>query len=222
MRHCTALLFAICSVCLTACAATAPSASTPLAAFKTNPAQPNQKIYKAPSADLSRYHAVKLDPLMFMQQKPDGKVVVLQAGVENELGNYFQQRLRKALFEQGVTVSDSAGDGVATLQAAVTGMDLSKPDMKLRDLLPVKVAINLTKDAFGKEPYLLNVSSMSRLIDSQSGALLVSAINVRQDKETITRDHAVTVSDIQPLIDDWCRVTASQLAAHLGKRNLHG
>lgn len=217
MRHYCVWLLAVCGLGLTGCASTLPSIATPLAMFKTSPVNPNQKLYKAPEVNLGHYHALKLDPLMFMQQQQDGKLVVLQAGAQNDIGNYYLQSLRKALLVKGVPVSEQAAPGVATQQAAVTGMDLSQPDLKLRDLLPVKVAINVTKDVVGKEPYLLNISSMSRLVDSQSGQLLVSAINVRQDKETITRDHPVTLQDIQPLIDDWCLVTASQLAAHLGK-----
>ena len=105
---------------------------------------------------------------------------------------------------------------MARIQAAVTGLDLQRPDMKVRDLLPSKLAIDLTKQVVGKESYLLDVSSMTQLLDSQSGKLLVRAMNIRKDDDKVTKDQPLTLTELKPLIDDWCRITARQLATHMG------
>ena len=44
------------------------------------------------------------------------------------------------------------GPGVMRVQAAITNFDLTRPDPKLRDLLPAKIAINVTREVIGKEP----------------------------------------------------------------------
>lgn len=56
---------------------------------------------------------------------------------------------------------------------------------------------------------------MTQLVDSQGGKLLVRAMNMRKDKDKVTKDQTLTLQDIKELIDDWCQITAKQLAAHI-------
>ena len=123
--------------------------------------------------------------------------------------------------QQGVQISEQPGVGVARIQAAVTGLDLQKPDMKIRDLFPTKLAIDLTKKAVGKESYFVDVSSMTQLVDSTSNQLLVRAMNMRKASTKVTSDQALTLADLQAAIDAWGLVTSKQLATHLGSTS-HG
>ena len=86
-------------------------------------------VYQEPGVDLKQYHSVMIDPLLFVKQEASGKVVFLSAGAQNDVGNYFQQQLRRDLAQQGVKVSEQPGVGVARIQAAVAGHDLQKPAM---------------------------------------------------------------------------------------------
>ena len=215
MRHYHYMLVAAGTLFLSACASTPTHFSSPLFAFTPSKVNPNQLVYKEAGVDLKKYHAVTLEPLLFAKREDNGKMVFLSAGTQNDINTYYQQQLRRELAQNGVTVSDKPGEGIATIQAAVTGLDLQSPDLKVRDLLPTKLAIDVTKSVIGKEPYLLNVSSMTQLVDSQSGKLLVRAMNMRKDKEKVTKDQTLTLEDIKALIDDWCQVTAKQLATHI-------
>ncbi len=215
MRNYHHMLVAAGALLLSACASTPPHFSSPLDAFTPSKANPNQLVYKEPGVDLKKYHAVMLEPLLFAKREANGQMVFLSAGTQNDINAYYQQQLRRELAQNGVSVSDKPGEGVATIQAAVTGLDLQRPDMKIRDLLPTKLAIDVTKNVVGKEPYLLNVSSMTQLVDSQSGKLLVRAMNMRKDKDKVTKDQTLTLQDIKELIDDWCQITAKQLATHI-------
>ncbi len=209
------LLLAATALLLSGCANRPTPLATSLKSFQPSKANPNQMVYQEPGTDLKKYHAVMIDPLLFAQHQESGKLIFLSAGDQNEIGNYFQQQLRHELAQQGVKVSEQAGVGVARIQAAVTGLDLQRPDMKVRDLLPSKLAIDLTKQVVGKESYLLDVSSMTQLLDSQSGKLLVRAMNIRKDDDKVTKDQPLTLTELKPLIDDWCRITARQLATHM-------
>lgn len=222
MQYSRIVLLAVAAQLVCACASTGSSStsshqtlSSPLSAFQPSKVNPNQMVYQEPGADLKQYHSVMIDPLLFVKHEASGKVVFLSAGAQNDIGNYFQQQLRRNLAQQGVQISDQPGAGVARIQAAVTGLDLQKPDMKIRDLLPTKLAIDLTKKAVGKESYLVDVSSMTQLVDSTSNKLLVRAMNMRKESNKVTKDQALTLVDLQEAIDDWCLVTSKQLAAHL-------
>ena len=220
MQYSRIVLLAVVAQLVCACASTGSSSSqslsSPMSAFQPSKANPNQMVYQEPGVDLKQYHSVMIDPLLFVKREASGKVVFLSAGTQNDVGNYFQQQLRRDLAQQGVQVSEQPGVGVARIQAAVTGLDLQKPDMKIRDLLPTKLAIDLTKKAVGKESYFVDVSSMTQLVDSKSNKLLVRAMNMRKESSKVTKDQALTLADLKEAIDAWCQVTSKQLATHLG------
>ncbi len=222
MQYSRIVLLAVAAQLVCACASTGSSSSSsqslssPMSAFQPSKANPNQMVYQEPGVDLKQYHSVMIDPLLFVKREASGKVVFLSAGTQNDVGNYFQQQLRRDLAQQGVQVSEQPGVGVARIQAAVTGLDLQKPDMKIRDLLPTKLAIDLTKKAVGKESYFVDVSSMTQLVDSKSNKLLVRAMNMRKESSKVTKDQALTLADLKEAIDAWCQVTSKQLATHLG------
>ena len=227
MQYSRIVLLAVAMQLVCACARTGrtPSSSqllsSPMSAYEPSKANPNQMVYQEPGVDLTQYHSVMIDPLLFVKREASGKVVFLSAGVQNDVGNYYLQQLRRDLAQQGVQISEQPGVGVARIQAAVTGLDLQKPDMKIRDLFPTKLAIDLTKKAVGKESYFVDVSSMTQLVDSTSNQLLVRAMNMRKASTKVTSDQALTQADLQAAIDDWCLVTSKQLATHLGSTS-HG
>ena len=229
MQYSRIVLLAVATQLVCACASTGSSSSSsssqslssPMSAFQPSKANSNQMVYQEPGVDLKQYHSVMIDPLLFVKREASGKVVFLSAGVQNDVGNYYLQQLRRDLAQQGVQISEQPGVGVARIQAAVTGLDLQKPDMKIRDLLPTKLAIDLTKKAVGKESYFVDVSSMTQLVDSTSNQLLVRAMNMRKASTKVTSDQALTQADLQAAIDDWCLVTSKQLATHLGSTS-HG
>ena len=131
----------------------------PLTAFQQSESNPNQRIYKEPGVDLRQYHQVLLDPLQFIRQE-NGQWYLLTANEQNEIGRYYHATFQRELMSHGVKMATEPGPGVMRVQAAITNFDLTRPDPKLRDLLPAKIAINVTREVIGKEPYLLKVGSM--------------------------------------------------------------
>ena len=146
--------------------------TVPFSAFQPSESNPNQRAYKEPGTDLRQYNEVLLDPLQFIRQE-NGQWYLLTANEQNQIGRYYHDKFQSELIKQGVKIATAPGPKVMRIQAAVTNFDLTRPDPKLRDLLPAKIAINVTREVIGKEPYLLKVGSMAQLLDSQSGKLLV-------------------------------------------------
>ena len=181
----------------------------PLTAFQQSESNPNQRIYKEPGVDLRQYHQVLLDPLQFIRQET--------ANEQNEIGRYYHATFQRELMSQCVKMATEPGPGVMRVQAAITNFDLTRPDPKLRDLLPAKIAINVTREVIGKEPYLLRVGSMAQLLDAQSGKLLVRVMDARESPDTTHKDSPITAEEMEKMIDQWAASRAKQLADNLGR-----
>ncbi|MFQ2212657.1 DUF3313 domain-containing protein [Aeromonas caviae] len=188
----------------------------PLTAFQQSESNPNQRIYKEPGVDLRQYHEVLLDPLQFIRQE-NGQWYLLTANEQNQIGRYYHATFQRELMSHGVKIATEPGPGVMRVQAAITNFDLTRPDPKLRDLLPAKIAINVTREVIGKEPYLLKVGSMAQLLDAQSGKLLVRVMDARESPDTTHKDSPITALEMEKMIDQWAASRAKQLADNLGR-----
>ncbi|QSR41622.1 DUF3313 domain-containing protein [Aeromonas dhakensis] len=188
----------------------------PLTAFQQSESNPNQRIYKEPGVDLRQYNEVLLDPLQFIRQE-NGQWYLLTANEQNEIGRYYHATFQRELLNHGVKIATSPGPGVLRVQAAITNFDLTRPDPRLRDLLPAKIAINVTREVIGKEPYLLRVGSMAQLLDSQSGKLLVRVMDARESPDTTHKESPITAGEMAKMIDQWAAARAKQLADNLGR-----
>lgn len=188
----------------------------PLTAFQQSESNPNQRIYKEPGVDLRQYQQVLLDPLQFIRQE-NGQWYLLTANEQNEIGRYYHATFQRELLNHGVRIATAPGPGVLRVQAAITNFDLTRLDPKLRDLLPAKIAINVTREVIGKEPYLLRVGSMAQLLDSQSGKLLVRVMDARESPDTTHKESPITAGEMANMIDQWAAARASQLADNLGR-----
>lgn len=188
----------------------------PLTAFQQSESNPNQRIYKEPGVDLRQYQQVLLDPLQFIRQE-NGQWYLLTANEQNEIGRYYHATFQRELINHGVRIATAPGPGVLRVQAAITNFDLTRPDPKLRDLLPAKIAINVTREVISKEPYLLRVGSMAQLLDSQSGKLLVRVMDARESPDTTHKESPITAGEMAKMIDQWAAGRASQLADNLGR-----
>ncbi|MFM5416198.1 DUF3313 domain-containing protein [Aeromonas dhakensis] len=188
----------------------------PLTAFQQSESNPNQRIYKEPGVDLHQYQQVLLDPLQFIRQE-NGQWYLLTANEQNEIGRYYHATFQRELINHGVRIATAPGPGVLRVQAAITNFDLTRPDPKLRDLLPAKIAINVTREVIGKEPYLLRVGSMAQLLDSQSGKLLVRVMDARESPDTTHKESPITAGEMAKMIDQWAAGRAKQLADNLGR-----
>ncbi|MEO9382691.1 DUF3313 domain-containing protein [Chromobacterium phragmitis] len=191
--------------------------TVPLDAFQEGKMIPGQQVYLKPGVNLKSYHAVMLEPLLFLRQAENGDWQLLQSGDENAIAAYFHDRLQAELKAAGVEEALRPEPGVARLRVAVTGVSQGRPGVDAMDLLPIKAVFNLARLAAGKEPYLLKIASMAQLEDAQDGSLLAGTVNLRQSEKNKTKEQPMTLELIKPLIDEWCRQSARQLAAHLGK-----
>lgn len=187
----------------------------PPEAFQPNPKVPGQMIYLKPGVDLKQYHAVILEPLSFLERQTDGNWQLLVSGEKNKIDSYYRMSMETALRKEKIKVVTEPGPGVARLRVAVTGFQQDKPGLSVTDILPIKAAFNLARFATGTDPYLLKVSTMGQLDDSQDGTLLAGGVNMVESPGSKTKDEPITAELLKKMINDWSAKNARQLARAL-------
>ena len=123
--------------------------------------------------------------------------------------------METALRKEKIKVVTEPGPGVARLRVAVTGFQQDKPGLSVTDILPIKAAFNLARFATGTDPYLLKVSTMGQLDDSQDGTLLAGGVNMVESPNSKTKDEPITAESLKKMINDWSAKNARQLARAL-------
>jgi hypothetical protein len=74
------------------------------------------------------------------------------------------------------------------------------------------MVINVARLAAGVEPYLLDISTVSEMSDSQSGALLAGSINKLEGSSTKRSDESITLDFVKKLVDTEAKLGAVSLA----------
>ena len=172
----------------------------------------NFRFYMKPGADLKAYSSLIIEPLGYIERDSTGAWSLLVSDDKSKIDASFRKSMTDALRAQHIAVVTEPGPGVARLRVAVTGLQQVKPDFKVRDLVPVKLVFNIVRNAAGAEPYLLDVSTVSQLSDSQSGDLLAGGINKLQDSETKKVAEPITAEYLKKMVDKETKLGAISLA----------
>jgi hypothetical protein len=165
-----------------------------------------------PGTDLKAYNSLIIEPVGYIERDSTGVWSLLVSDEKSKIDASFRKSMTDALVANKIAVVTEPGPGVARLRVAVTGLQQVKPDFKVRDLVPVKLVFNLVRSAAGAEPYLLDVSTVSQLSDSQTGALLAGGINKIQDSETKKVAEPITADYLQKMVDKETKLGAVSLA----------
>jgi hypothetical protein len=183
-----------------------------LLAFRPGRDQPTLRVYMKPGSDLRAYNSLIIDSLGFIERDASGAWNLLVSDEKDKIDVYFRQTMAAALSERNIAVVTQPGPGVARLRVAVTGLEQVKPGFKVRDLIPVRMVINVARLAAGVEPYLLDISTVSEMSDSQSGVLLAGSINKLEGSSTKKSDESITLDFVKKLVDKESKLGALSLA----------
>ena len=172
----------------------------------------NFRFYMKPGTDLKAYSSLIIEPLSFIERDSTGVWNLLVSDEKSKIDASFRKSMTDALVANKIAVVSEPGPGVARLRVAVTGLQQVKPDFKVTDLIPVRLVFSVVRTAAGAEPYLLDVSTVSQLSDSQSGALLAGGINKLKDSETKKVAEPITAEYLQKMVDKETKLGAISLA----------
>lgn len=186
--------------------------SLPPEEFRPGRDQPSLRVYMKPGSDLRAYNSLIIESLGFIERDASGAWNLLVSDEKDKIDLYFREAMTAALREKNITVVTQPGPGVARLRVAVTGLEQVKPGFKVRDLIPVRMVISVARLAAGAEPYLLDISTVSEMSDSQSGALLAGSINKLAGSSTKRSEESITLDFVKKLVDKETKLGAVSLA----------
>ncbi|MGH8233991.1 MAG: DUF3313 domain-containing protein [Rhodanobacteraceae bacterium] len=184
------------------------------ALLRADPADPGYLHYVAPGAQASQYRKFIVDdPVVALNT--GGEYVSLDPAQVASMSAYYKSRMTAAL-AQHYQVVTAPGPGVAQVRVAVVGMVEVQPQLKARDLVPLKALFDVGRRAVGKNPYVLRMSFEAEALDSESGRLIGETVDSRESRNTVAGKSARPSGEqVHDLIDYW----VARFVARLDKAN---
>lgn len=173
------------------------------------PAGGNRLVYASPDFTPSRYHAIKLDPVMYYPEPQANAEVSLETltQIRKELDRTLRQKLGAK-----VQLVDSAGPGVAQVRIAITAIGAETRALKPYQFVPIALALTGAKAmAQGGLPRDATIAVESHVTDSVSGNLLYAAVRGGTGERVVDAAQGrggVQLSSLQPMIEAWSTAVA--------------
>lgn len=156
-------------------------------------------LYTRPQLDLSRYHAILLEPIEVWRSAANDSD--LNAGDFARLAGVLQTMVSTALAESW-TMTDTPGKGVLRLRLALTDAQASSTAMDfVTTVIPIGVVARLSSDV---RAFVGGASGEAEVTDSLSGELLLAAVDRRVGGKSLT---GITddQSDIMATLEHWTK-----------------
>lgn len=187
------------------------------ALLQADPADPGYLHYVAPGVQVSQYRKFIIDDPVFALKTGDAYVSLDPAQIAS-FGDYYKSSMAAAL-AQHYQVVTTPGPGVAQLRVAVVGMVEVRPQMKARDLIPLKALFDVGRMAAGKNPYVLRMSFEAEAKDSETGQLIGETVDSRESRSSVAGKSAQPSDEqVHDLVDYW----VARFVARLDKANGYG
>lgn len=185
--------------------------------LQADPADPGYLHYVAPGAQASQYRKFIIDDPVFALNT-GGEYVALDPAQIASITDYYKSRMAAALAPHYQVVT-APGPGVARLRVAVVGMVEVQPQLKVRDLVPLKALFDVGRRVAGKNPYVLRMSFEAEAKDSETGRLIGETVDSRESKSTVAGKSAQPADEqMHDLVDYW----VARFVARLDKANGFG
>ena len=156
-------------------------------------------LYTRPQLDLSRYHAILLEPIEVWRSATSESD--LNAGDFARLAGVLQTMVSTALAESW-TMTDTPGKGVLRVRLALTDAQASSTAMDfVTTVIPIGVVARLSSDV---RAFVGGASGEAEVTDSLSGELLLAAVDRRVGGKSLT---GITddQSDIMATLEHWTK-----------------
>jgi len=183
---------------------------------KTVAAGGNRLAYASPDFTPARYHAIKLDPIMYYPEPQASADVSMDTltQIREELDRSLRQKLGAR-----IRMVDSAGPGVAQVRVAITAVGAETRALKAYQFVPVALALTGAKAvAQGGLPRDATIAVESHVTDSVSGELLYAAVRGGTGERVVDASQGrggVQLASLQPMIDAWTTAVADSVQQYV-------
>lgn len=163
----------------------------------------------SPKLTAETYNKVMIDPVQFHPEPQPSEQVNTE--VLAQIRDYFDTVLRERMSEN-YTLVDQPGPGVVRLRPAITGVVTSREALKAYQYLPIGLIFTAAREATGTRPEQVVVAVEAELLDSQTGEQLGAVVRTGTGESLKGSSDQLTLSNVQPVLDHWADLAATQTA----------
>jgi hypothetical protein len=161
---------------------------------------PNTRLWINKDFDFKPYRKILLDPVE-VWVSPTSEYKGSSPDVLKRMSDSFTNAAKRAL-EPGYQLVKKPGPGVLHLRLAITGVNLVKPGMKPRDILPVVFVLKAASGAGDARNVVL--SGELQMLDPKDNVVAASVSTGTSDK-AITQKRDITWADLESITNNWAR-----------------
>ena len=181
--------------------------------------QPGQEgqaamVYINPNVQWSQYDKIMLEPVEFW----DSANSTVSPTDQHDLTAYAYNKLKEDL-QKNFTIVDQGGPGVLVLQVALVNASAATPGLRsVSVVIPQLRVINMAQSlATGSYAFVGSAEAMMKATDSQSGQLLVAAIDKRAGGIAVASAAQWKWGDAENAMDYWAEKIDTRLLQLQGR-----
>lgn len=156
-----------------------------------------------PTFDLANYQNIIYQPVGFHPQPlPTER---LSQKTLQEVLDYTNSRLSKAMFTRLNPVGFSAGPGTLAFRGAITGVNASTEGLKPYEVIPIALVVAGAMAASGERDQNTELYLEAELVDTTTGKTMLRVVRKGFGKTLSNDQQAITANDLKPVVDDLTR-----------------
>ena len=117
------------------------------------------------------------------------------------MSDEFNGSFRRAL-TSGYELVEQPGPGVLQVRLAITGVNLAKPALRPRDIIPIKAIFNIGRAVSGNSVMNVVLTGEMQVLDP-AGNVVAEAIASGTSDKTISEKQEITWKELQSVTDAW-------------------
>ncbi|UII68882.1 DUF3313 domain-containing protein [Pseudomonas sp. HN11] len=153
-----------------------------------------------PKLDLSRYHAVYVEPTQFYP-KPQATAKIPDSTL-NGINAYYNQALKREL-EKTVPLVSAPGPGVIVVRAAITAVSSKTESLKPYEYIPVAFVMAAVSTGTGIRDQETTLGTEAQFLDGASGKVLAQVVRKGTGKPLSNDSQVMKADDVKAVIDGW-------------------
>ncbi|WP_339416278.1 MULTISPECIES: DUF3313 domain-containing protein [unclassified Pseudomonas] len=153
-----------------------------------------------PTLDLSRYHAVFVEPTQFYP-KPQATAKIPQSTLRG-INDYYNQALKREL-AKSLPLANGPGPGVIVVRAAITAIGSKTEGLKPYEFIPVALVAAAVSTGTGIRDQETTLGTEAQFLDSANGKVLAQVVRKGTGKPLANDSQVMQSSDVKGVIDGW-------------------
>ena len=153
-----------------------------------------------PKLDLSRYHAVYVEPTQFYP-KPQATAKIPQSTL-NGINAYYNGALKRELVKS-LPLANAPGPGVIVVRAAITAVSSKTEALKPYEYVPVALVLAAVSTGTGIRDQETTLGTEAQFLDGANGKVLAQVVRKGTGKPLSNDAQVMQAGDVKSVIDGW-------------------